>query len=697
MAIKTPTFSALSKPTTDFLLRLMSTTIFIVLITPANAGLNAGRCCMARARELLVELNQNPWAACGAGVVVTDPQTQINPSVNATMLWCRQNCGGWQSSNLDQWLHPLTQWFAPYFTLLFLCPIGILEEDDKSPITHRQFTVQLFARIKRFTAKLLACIHFERKEKTSAETEKPDQTVLNSILEWINLLGDPASAIWGSISQLKMDSWVVSSLRQNTGWYGKQMLGVAAMASQTPMYDDLGKELINELIFDTLLTVTKTVSANSKTGRSTESLHPSISELQNSLESNKTKFGSHSSPTDTRWLAREMKIFLEGNTKAIKGDEKSQYGEKKTLSNWLEDLSDYSWLKQTEDDAEAKRLHTALQELEKYLDRGMRYDNSDLAVGLKRGIQTILEARIHFANGVALPVVVHFASTGAIFYQAYQVLGDSDTAHNLAYGAMYSWLLVVAVAGNCVAASANASLVKSTIKTHLTLSGTRVPLRKRYVNSVEWKCWLSDIGIRSEYVKKSLSKDDMVGNKAFGPWFYLKYFLGQTFGWLFVAFFCGCAITISYTTSTVGWGCRSFNHLLYGLFSLVVAWLHVFEHRAKMGDKMRRRQNSDTKRSVTTLILRNLYAFAVFANALVLVLGTILNFAGIYSSCRCANLFGSANTIVQLSPNTQQDLINAERFWNSTGYVAYTFAWVTCAVAVAFRTYIQMFLDQNFG
>lgn len=74
---------ALLKPTRNFFLHLTSTTMFANIITPVNTALNSGRFCIMRARELLVELNQNLWTSCGAGVVVTDPLIQINPSVNA--------------------------------------------------------------------------------------------------------------------------------------------------------------------------------------------------------------------------------------------------------------------------------------------------------------------------------------------------------------------------------------------------------------------------------------------------------------------------------------------------------------------------------------------------------------------------------------------------------------------------------------
>jgi hypothetical protein len=87
----------------------------------------------------------------------------------------------------------LTQWFAPYVTLLFLRLISIIEEKDNSEETEKTFAAKLYSWIpfKSF---------FGRKKKASASTDISRQTTPNRILEWINLLGDPGSAIWGGIA-----------------------------------------------------------------------------------------------------------------------------------------------------------------------------------------------------------------------------------------------------------------------------------------------------------------------------------------------------------------------------------------------------------------------------------------------------------------------------------------------------------------
>ena len=75
--------------------------------------------------------------------------------------------------------------------------------------------------------------------------------------------------------------------------------------------------------------------------------------------------------------------------------------------------------------------------------------------------------------------------TASVFYDAYQNLGDSDTARSLAYGLLYSLLILLAVAANCYISSLTYGLVNRTIGTKakvLPLSPVTVRLRLMYTN-----------------------------------------------------------------------------------------------------------------------------------------------------------------------------------------------------------------------
>lgn len=75
---------------------------------------------------------------------------------------------------MNQELYPLTQWFAPYVTLLFLRLIGIIEEKDNSEETEKTFAAKFYSWIpfKSF---------FERKKKASASTDISRQTTPSRI------------------------------------------------------------------------------------------------------------------------------------------------------------------------------------------------------------------------------------------------------------------------------------------------------------------------------------------------------------------------------------------------------------------------------------------------------------------------------------------------------------------------------------
>jgi hypothetical protein len=534
-------FTTFSAPANVFVKRLVAMLLIADAIPATNAALDMGRCCQRRARQLLEELNANPWAACGIGATITDPLKQIYAPVTATKAWAKENCPGYQLSSLDEWLEPLVQWLAPYLTLLALCPIG---ETAMESSEQKEKNTSILD--------LAGCFDVYNAERTGEEN------FFNRSMEWLNILGDPASAIWGAMSQIWMDFRAVQSLADPSGGPAKSMkLAISIVGNQTPMDRDNMK-------------------------------------------------------------LPEDPATLEGQ------------------------------------------------------------------------IRTVLAANSGFADGVFLPVVFHFMSTAWGFYQAYKKLGDNDTAHSLAYGALYSWLLILVVVGNCFAVRANIGALYSSMKA-FPLVGKRQPLRHRYPNMFQWKRWLEDADRSTGLIEHTNdpAPNEVLPTESFNGPFYCKYIFGQLVGWAFVAFFGCCAIVISYMTPTVGWGCRSFNHLLYVVLSLVLALLQVFRQWAEATDASRSK--------LLTKGVRWTYASAVAVNAFVLIGGTIFHFSGLYRSYTCSRLFGPGDAIIQLAAHTEAHVRNSQRFWYSTGYVAYCVAWAVCAFAVVLRQYIQEGLRRRFA
>lgn len=121
------------------------------------------------------------------------------------------------------------------------------------------------------------------------------------------------------------------------------------------------------------------------------------------------------------------------------------------------------------------------------------------------------------------------------------------------------------------------------------LSRIRVLLRERYSNALEQECWLTNIGLDTKLKDKVVvarSHQLALNTRTITfKWFYTKYLVGQLVGQVTVAFFCRCTAIILYIMPTVGWGCRSFNHLTYAILSLVVALPQVAKHKARRIDE----------------------------------------------------------------------------------------------------------------
>lgn len=202
---------------------------------------------MIRARELLAEVNDLPWLVCG--INSTTPST-VNPQVPASMSWCIENCGsGYQLAGLSEWLHPLVNWVVPYMGLLVLCPVGQVvkqevkdedrEKDDDSP------------RLINWVREVLR--PWRRNHPTATEYLHNTQSLFYFVREYFNILGDPASAIWGALSELQSDTRLAMSLAQQDGPFQKDLVRLVILARQTKFNKTKWGTLTNGLVFRRLL------------------------------------------------------------------------------------------------------------------------------------------------------------------------------------------------------------------------------------------------------------------------------------------------------------------------------------------------------------------------------------------------------------------------------------------------------------
>lgn len=160
-----------------------------------SATFSIARCCTVAVRgEFLNYWNGThfyPWEVCNLNKEIDYGTTETFPSVTRSMSWAKQFCHGTQYSTLRQWLQPLVAYISPYIGLLLLCPVGGGYPDECTQL-----------------GPLRSFFH-------SLKTKTKD---------YISILGDPASAVFGAASEVYADTvglYSISSLsvdRQLATW-----------------------------------------------------------------------------------------------------------------------------------------------------------------------------------------------------------------------------------------------------------------------------------------------------------------------------------------------------------------------------------------------------------------------------------------------------------------------------------------------
>jgi hypothetical protein len=656
-------------------------------------------CCLKSARNNWTT-GTMPWDSCAFGADYTQGTYGLGevPQVTATLGFCEENCPGVQLSTTSEWLGLLTSWVLPAIALLLVCSTGGRNREDVNNLVEKKpEALTVWFKLGRCLKSLINKVPYP-------------------IQEFMAILGDPASAIRGAFSEVALDVKVMQNMMQNMCCqerFDVLMKALAMVAGPTKFDEKMEVKLTNVLLWKGLLVATRPfmtldgmASLRKVLFRLDESDRPLLEHGSDRREMIKKLRSTliHGREDDLRKCLQALQLSLRRDPveRNSENDPLRPASGEECIQGQLQDAVDkvlkprpartasgnvdYSTRHAETRDPEmgyackegievesAEIGSTRMKEDGKKHSGGSTFEQSKWAKGLTTGIQATLKGRIDFMKGLFLPVILGLVATGGSFYSAYTQLGDNDTAHSLAYGVWYSWVIILAVVSNCYVATANPGLAKLALKHEVFLSDVTVPLRERSKNAQKWMKWLKDIGC---------VKDDGTGS---GPrerrsktWSSLKLLFKQTLAWICVAMPCACAASISFTTPTVGLGCRSFNHLLYGGCTLILSWLPVYRSQVDESDHTRSRH-----------VLRALYIFGICLNVFILIGGTLFNLIGLYRNCRCEVLFVSKDFLLQMSSNTALDVANAKKFWLPVGYMNFGFVWIVCAIAVACRGYIH--------
>lgn len=188
-------------------------TLVAYLIRGVQAAVNFEACCA----QVPVSDDIRPlqWDSCHSAYNSSekDPLKMYSVPIVTTYEWCRRNCeksGVFQASDTSQWLTPLAAWIIPASALLLLLPISEHLKDHK----------QLWGR--------------KRKEKLMAHYI---YNWLGPVLQYLHILGDPASAFNGSLAQMVADwNLCMSMHRPTNGKREKELILTVILAEQADFF-----------------------------------------------------------------------------------------------------------------------------------------------------------------------------------------------------------------------------------------------------------------------------------------------------------------------------------------------------------------------------------------------------------------------------------------------------------------------------
>ncbi|KAK4108712.1 hypothetical protein N656DRAFT_783946 [Canariomyces notabilis] len=613
------------------LIARVTAVLFLVslLLPVASATFTIQRCCTLAVRDELEKYWSEtngfyPWEVCNFGGDFDSIANETLPSVMKPMSWAKVHCRGTQYSNLRQWLVPLATYISPYIGILLLCPVGKEEPDDH--IQRRP---------------LMKILHKVRK----------------TVQEYISILGDPASAVWGAVHEVISDTRALYRVSRRPVTQ-QRPVWIAALAGALRFSDrrsNLGQLQSKPVQTERDNLLLK--KDNSKSAQAVVTVSSPISTVATTTSTNTNNKNDSSRPGDP-WSEEDVDKAISLIMVA-----RPSFAHSILIPVVLM----LAVMAATFYDAYAKK--------------------GDKDTGLA------LAYTVWFSWILVVGVAGNCFATALNPELAWRAFGQG-TQIPVASGGLPA---VVALRGRYVNSQFWGDWVE-----------------RQQQQGPDDNNNSKDVGGDSEVEGAFACK------LRSDAWFWLRYCGWQFAGWACVAVASGGAAGIAYMTPTVGLGCRSFNFVLYAIIAFVNAYLHVVCSWLSVREKSQLPEEKSqveeegkggvmeaisralglkaikAKGVTPEVVIRSIYWFLTFGNSLVMVLGTLFHLVGVFRTCWCDRLTWNDDTMIELNSKTPEAVENAGRYWISTAYVVFSIMTLICLAAIVMRQIIIQSMEQWF-
>ncbi|KAH8676581.1 hypothetical protein BGZ60DRAFT_562231 [Tricladium varicosporioides] len=271
-------------------------------------------------------------------------------------------------------------------------------------------------------------------------------------------------------------------------------------------------------------------------------------------------------------------------------------------------------------------------------------------------LYALLNQQASYGIQVGAPTIFYIGASIYALFDASSKKGDNDTAHAIAFGIWYSVLVLTATTSSAVLGISQSSKIEGIFGRQKNSSPRNPPYKPVWLwnRSTCLRSWAGDITLPDSLADIINSRGDRV--------------LAAGLAIFAITLPCSLAVSVSYFTPIIGFGCRATTVLCYCVcqIGLIFCWLC--------------HNNDETNpfcKAIVYILGCLFWAFAIFTS----IGGTIMQLLGVYRNCICkAGLrywVHHEGGVVDLAPDTQAHRDSGD-LWLGIGSGGVTFIGLFC-------------------